>query len=45
MDEELSGYVINDLEGYEIVMYKGEIYVPALLRGRTMQWDHHFYVT
>jgi len=42
IQEELSGYVISDLQGYEIVMYKGKIYVPELLRGRTLQWYHHY---
>jgi len=37
-----SRYHIQELEGLEIVMYEDKIYVSEPLRGRTLQWYHHY---
>jgi hypothetical protein len=37
-----SGYVLNDLEGVELVFYKDRIYVPKALRERTIIWYHAY---
>jgi len=42
MKDDLSGYSKQDLNGIELIMYKNKIYVPKDLRGRTINWYHHY---
>ena len=40
--DDASKYNILELEGFTLVTYEGKIYVPAVLRQRTMSWYHHY---
>jgi len=42
LDKKQSGYEICDFEGHALIMHEGKIYVPESLRGRTLEWYHHY---
>ena len=37
-----SGYTMRNIEDFDIICYENKIYVPESLRGRTLDWYHHF---
>jgi hypothetical protein len=37
-----SGYTKRNIEDFDIICYDNKIYVPESLRGRTLDWYHHF---
>ena len=42
INDNQSGYNINTIDNIELVTYQDKIYVPKLLRRRTLEWYHHF---
>ena len=42
LQDKESPYNYQQIEGFEIVMYENQIYVPTRLRRRTLEWYHHY---
>ena len=42
IEDSKSGYYYDFIEDMKLILYKGKIYVPESLRGRTLGWYHHY---
>ena len=42
INDKKSGYNVTTLEGVEIIAFENKIYVPVVLRQRTMSWYHYY---
>lgn len=42
LQDKKSGYHTRNIEDVDVICYAGKIYVPEALRGRTLEWYHHF---
>ena len=40
--KKLSGYTVEEIDDFLIFCHEGKIYVPEILRGRTLDWYHYF---
>ena len=42
VNDKTSNYNVMELDGFQLIIYEGNIYVPVALRQRTIECYHHF---
>ena len=42
INDKKSGYTKSQVDGLELITFKGKIYVPRVLRRKTLEWYHYY---